>query len=45
MMLLVYAKEVNLHTMFLVIECPLAYNIIIGRHWIHAMKDDLSNYH
>lgn len=41
MMLPVYDDEVNLHTKFLVIECPLAYNVIIERHWIYAMTDNL----
>ena len=43
--LLVYAKGVNLPTKFLVMDCPSVYNAILGRPWIHEMEVMLSTYH
>ncbi|XP_062085288.1 uncharacterized protein LOC133791376 [Humulus lupulus] len=43
--LYVYAKGVNLQTKFLVVDSPSAYNTILGRPWIHAMKAVPSTYH
>ncbi|GMN74866.1 hypothetical protein TIFTF001_053935, partial [Ficus carica] len=43
--LLVFAVGVNKLTTFLVLDCPSAYNIILGRPWIHAMKAVPSTYH
>ena len=34
----VYANGINKQTIFIVIDCPLAYNAILGRPWIHDMK-------
>ena len=36
--LLVFAPGENKMTTFLVIDCLSAYNIILGRPWIHTMK-------
>ncbi|XP_056851602.1 uncharacterized protein LOC130500683 [Raphanus sativus] len=33
----VYAEGVNQATKFLVVDCPLSYNVILGRPWIHDM--------
>ena len=33
----VYAEGINLSTKFLVVDCQSAYNIILGRPWIHGM--------
>ena len=33
----IYAEGVNMSTKFLVVDCQLAYNIILGRPWIHDM--------
>ncbi|XP_056864080.1 uncharacterized protein LOC130511214 [Raphanus sativus] len=33
----VYAEGVNQATMFLVVDCPSSYNVILGRPWIHDM--------
>ena len=33
----VYAEGVNMSTKFLVVDCQSAYNIILGRPWIHDM--------
>ena len=41
----VYAEGVNLPTRFLVMDCPLAYNAILGRPWIHEMEAVPSTYH
>ena len=41
----VYAAGVNKLTTFLVLDCPSAYNIILGRPWIHCMKAVPSTYH
>ncbi|KAJ9557119.1 hypothetical protein OSB04_011733 [Centaurea solstitialis] len=34
----VFAKGINKQTKFNVIDCPSAYNAILGRPWIHDMK-------
>ncbi|GMN20463.1 hypothetical protein TIFTF001_050035 [Ficus carica] len=41
----VFAAGENNLTTFLVLNCPSAYNIILGRPWIHAMKAVPSTYH
>lgn len=41
----VFAAGENKMTTFLVIDCPSAYNIIIGKPWIHAMKAVPLTYH
>ncbi|KAM6583535.1 hypothetical protein CsatB_010537 [Cannabis sativa] len=41
----VYAEGVNLCTRFLVIDSPSAYNVILGRPWIHEMEAVPSTYH
>jgi hypothetical protein len=41
----VFAKGVNKQTKFSVIECQSAYNVILGRPWIHDMKAVPSTYH
>ncbi|XP_062104496.1 uncharacterized protein LOC133815702 [Humulus lupulus] len=41
----VYAEGVNICVKFLVLECPSAYNIILGRPWIHDMRAVPSTYH
>ncbi|XP_062103334.1 uncharacterized protein LOC133814383 [Humulus lupulus] len=41
----VYAKGVNLCTRFLVVDSPSAYNVILGRPWIHEMEAVPSIYH
>ena len=41
----VYARWINKMTNFLVLDCPSAYNIIIGRPWIHRMRVVSSTYH
>lgn len=33
-----YDKGINLQTKFNVLDCPSAYNIILGTPWIHKMK-------
>ncbi|XP_033134308.1 uncharacterized protein LOC103849872 [Brassica rapa] len=33
----VYAEGINLSTKFLVVDCQSAYNMILGRSWIHDM--------
>ncbi|XP_021773633.1 uncharacterized protein LOC110737607 [Chenopodium quinoa] len=40
-----YAQGVNLSTHFNVVDCPLAYNAISSRTWIHKMKVIPSTYH
>ncbi|XP_021747717.1 uncharacterized protein LOC110713576 [Chenopodium quinoa] len=40
-----FAGGVNLSTHFNVVDCPSAYNAIIGRPWIHRMKVVPSTYH
>lgn len=41
----VFAVGENMMTSFLVLDCPSAYNIILGRPWIHVMKAVSSTYH
>ncbi|KAJ9538325.1 hypothetical protein OSB04_031058 [Centaurea solstitialis] len=41
----VFAKGINKQTKFNVINCPSAYNAILGRPWIHDMKAVPSTYH
>ncbi|KAF4363070.1 hypothetical protein F8388_013434 [Cannabis sativa] len=41
----VYANGVNKLVKFLIVDCPSAYNAILGRSWIHAMKAVASSYH
>ncbi|XP_062088680.1 uncharacterized protein LOC133795242 [Humulus lupulus] len=41
----VYAEGVNLCTRFLVVDSPSAYNVILGRPWIHEMEAVPSTYH
>ena len=31
----VYAEGINMYTKFLVVDCQSAYNMILGRPWIH----------
>ena len=40
-----YAEGVNVMTKFNVVDCPSAYNVILGRPWIHKMKAMPSTYH
>lgn len=44
-MLLTLANGVNLPIRFNVVDCPSAYNIILGMQWIHTMKAVRSTYH
>ncbi|XP_022549765.2 uncharacterized protein LOC106373554 [Brassica napus] len=41
----VYAEGVNMSTKFLVVDCQSAYNMILGRPWIHAMGAVPSTFH
>ncbi|XP_062093881.1 uncharacterized protein LOC133799907 [Humulus lupulus] len=41
----VYAEGVNPCTRFLVVDSPSAYNVILGRPWIHEMEAVPSTYH
>ncbi|XP_057780215.1 uncharacterized protein LOC130998827 [Salvia miltiorrhiza] len=41
----VYAEGVNLSTRFLVIDAPSAFNVILGRPWIHDMEAVPSTFH
>ncbi|RRC79861.1 retroviral-like aspartic protease [Escherichia coli] len=41
----VFAKGINKQTKFNVIDCQSAYNVILGRPWIHEMKAIPSTYH
>ncbi|XP_057768241.1 uncharacterized protein LOC130988403 [Salvia miltiorrhiza] len=41
----IYAEGVNLSTRFLVVDAPSAYNVILGRPWIHKMEAVPSTYH
>ena len=34
----VYAEGVNLYTKFLILDSSSAYNVILGRPWIHRME-------
>ncbi|XP_056690256.1 uncharacterized protein [Spinacia oleracea] len=40
-----YTEGVNIMTKFNVVDCPSAYNVILGRPWIHKMKVVPSTYH
>ncbi|XP_056697477.1 uncharacterized protein [Spinacia oleracea] len=40
-----YAEGVNVMTKFNVVDCSSAYNIILGRPWIHKMRAVPSTYH
>lgn len=41
----VYAKGINKQTRFNIIDCSSAYNVILGRPWIHDMKVVPSTFH
>ncbi|KAJ9544140.1 hypothetical protein OSB04_023847 [Centaurea solstitialis] len=41
----IFAKGINKQTKFNVIDCQSAYNVILGRPWIHEMKAVPSTYH
>ena len=41
----VYAAGVNLHITFVVLDNPSAYNVILGRPWIHDMRAVPSTFH
>ncbi|KAL5543502.1 hypothetical protein UlMin_007286 [Ulmus minor] len=41
----VYASGVNLHINFVVLDSPSAYNVILGRPWIHEMRAVPSTFH
>ncbi|XP_057771003.1 uncharacterized protein LOC130990786 [Salvia miltiorrhiza] len=41
----IYAEGVNLSTRFLAVDAPSAYNVILGRPWIHEMEAVPSTYH
>ncbi|KAJ9562439.1 hypothetical protein OSB04_007599 [Centaurea solstitialis] len=41
----VFAKGINKQTKFNVVNCQSAYNVILGRPWIHEMKAIPSTYH
>ena len=41
----VYTAGVNLHITFVVLESPSAYNVILGRPWIHDMRVVPSTFH
>ena len=41
----VYARGINRQTKFNVVDCPSAYNAILGRPWIHDMKAIPSTFH
>ena len=41
----VYAEGVNMSTKFLVVDCQSAYNMILGRPWIHDMESVPSTLH
>ena len=43
--LLVYMAGVNLYITFVVLDSPLAYNVILGRPWIHDMRVVPSTFH
>ncbi|KAJ9546803.1 hypothetical protein OSB04_019346 [Centaurea solstitialis] len=45
MILPVFAKGINKQTKFNVVDCQSAYNVILGRPWIHKMKAVPSTYH
>ncbi|XP_031253904.1 uncharacterized protein LOC116111885 [Pistacia vera] len=41
----IYASGVNRQTVFLVIDAPSPYNVLLGRPWIHDMRAVLSTFH
>ncbi|XP_031280249.1 uncharacterized protein LOC116138704 [Pistacia vera] len=41
----IYAGGINKQTVFLVIDCPSPYNVILGRPWIHDIRAVLSTFH
>ncbi|KAJ9546290.1 hypothetical protein OSB04_018833 [Centaurea solstitialis] len=41
----IFAKGINKQTKFNVVDCQSAYNVILGRPWIHEMKAIPSTYH
>lgn len=43
--LMVHAAKRNLLINFLVVECRLAFNAVIGKGWIHAMQGVVSTLH
>ena len=40
-----WAEGVNMTHKFNVVDCPSAYNVILGTPWIHKMKTVPSTYH
>ena len=40
-----YVEGVNQMVKFMVVDCPSAYNAILGRSWIHAMEASPFIYH
>ena len=40
-----YVARVNLHITFVVLDSPSAYNVILGKPWIHEMRAVPSNFH
>lgn len=43
--LTVYIKVVNLMVKYMVVDCHLTYNAILGKLWIYAIKAAPSTYH
>ena len=43
--LIVYTGGVSLHITFVVLNNPSAYNMILGRSWIHEMRALCSTFH
>ena len=41
----IYAARINLHITFFMLDSPLAYNVILGRLWIHKMRVVPSRFH
>ena len=41
----VYEAGINLHITFVVLDSPSAYNVILGRQWIHEIRDVPSTFH
>ncbi|XP_031251984.1 uncharacterized protein LOC116109892 [Pistacia vera] len=41
----IYAGGVNKQTVFVVIDCPSPYNVILGQPWIHDMRAVPSTFH
>ena len=41
----VYAEGINQIVKFMVVDCLLTYNAILGRSWIHELKAVPSTYH